>query len=197
MGGAWPAIVSITSEDRLYDSVRMLDASAHDQCRPGRYDFEREPIVRSVHWAHPMIHLAGAGSLRATLWEVDSDRMIPSPTPQSIPPSELGIGTIHGDLLILREGESSSARDVTLHDGHRPRFGLIDWAMRVLTGQDSLILSGEVDPVPISGNTTMSASMIVFGTSGSQRRSSHERCWMNCPRGLEPMVFRLRTWLAC
>ena len=30
-------------------------------------------------------------------------------------------------------------------------------AMGVLTGQDSLILSGEVDPVPIRGNTTMSA----------------------------------------
>ena len=38
-----------------------------------------------------------------------------------------------------------------------PPSGPIRQAMMVLTGQEWLILSGEVDPVPISGNTTMSA----------------------------------------
>ena len=105
---------------------------------------------------HPMIELHDLeveGWWSAALWRVDSVANLPINGTVAT-----HNGTIHGDLLILREGESMTLgpQDVMVRWFDVTTLRPDQQAMRVLTGQDSLILSGEVDPVPISGNTTMS-----------------------------------------
>lgn len=106
---------------------------------------------------HPMIELHDLeveGWWSAALWRVDPVANLPINGTVAT-----HNGTIHGDLLILREGESMTVgpQDVMVRWFEITTLRPDQQAMRVLTGQDSLILSGEVDPVPISGNTTMSA----------------------------------------
>ena len=106
---------------------------------------------------HPMIELQDVeveGWWSAALWRVDTVANLPINGTVAT-----HNGTIHGDLLILREGESMTVgpQDVMVRWFEITTLRPDQQAMRVLTGQDSLILSGDVDPVPISGNTTMSA----------------------------------------
>ena len=103
-----------TSEDPLYDSVQMLDASHVTLLASGRYDFEREPIVALGAPLIP-VHLAGAGSLRATLWEVDSARMTLHPQAHSV---DLEWASArYGDAALVPPGtEFILPENLTLHE---------------------------------------------------------------------------------
>jgi len=106
---------------------------------------------------HPMIELQDLevqGWWSAALWRVDRSSHLPVNGTV-----EIHNGTIHGDLLILTEGESMTLgpRDVMVKWFEVSTIRPDQKAMMVLTGQDGFILAGGVEPVHVEANSTMSS----------------------------------------
>ena len=144
-----------TTGDYLTDCIQRTGATHLLTTNVAPY-FDGERLFDHA-LGHPMIELQDLeveGWWSAALWRVDQASNLPvNGTVAS------HNGTVHGDLLILREGES-----MTLG----PRDVMIKWfevsvirpdqkAMMVLTGQDELILAGGVEPVQFDANSTMSS----------------------------------------
>ena len=144
-----------TTGDYLTDCIQRTGATHLLTTNVAPY-FDGERLFDHA-LGHPMIELQDLeveGWWSAALWRVDQASNLPvNGTVAS------HNGTVHGDLLILREGESMTlgSRDVMIKWFEVSVVRPDQKAMMVLTGQDELILAGGVEPVQFDANSTMSS----------------------------------------
>lgn len=144
-----------TTGDYLTDCIQRTGASHLLTTNVAPY-FDGERLFDHA-LGHPMIELQDLevdGWWSAALWRVSTTSNLPV---NSTVASHNG--TIHGDLLILRGGESMTLgpRDVMIKWFEVSTIRPDQKAMMVLTGQDEMILAGGVEPVHVDANHTMSS----------------------------------------